>query len=630
MCGFFGVISRGVGTSPEWRAKFASALDAMRKRGPDDSRVEPGEGWALGHARLAILDPTDRAAQPMGDGQGGWLVYNGEIYNFRELGKELEGRGVVFRSTGDSEVLMHAIRTWGHECLPRLRGMFSFAWLDARSRTLVMARDRYGVKPLAYRVTDDGIHFASDLFALRSLAGSREETIDPDAARLYFALGYVPAPYSILAGCRKLRPGHWIETRWGSDDPPHLLERPYWTLASVPEADEDKNPDSREILAEYEHRARESLRYRLISDVPVGSLLSGGIDSSLATALSRKESNVEVPAFTMGFEEPEADESGFASAVASHLGNGHVIFKIRADEVVGVWDKLWTVYDEPFADSSALPMVALCAGVRRHVKVAISGDGGDETACGYPWHWALHRLEGVSHLPAILRQAAGGLAAYFGPEGRYRGRAIAAENRTARWMVLRTGLRPADMSVLPVRGGSSAVVGQYFEAAASSLGEIRHPLDWACRMEFATYLPDDLLVKSDRASMNVGLELREPFLDHELTSWLLSLPVSCRADEEQRRSKTLMRRTLARYVPPEVFERPKRGFTPPLGAWLNGPLADVARSAQERLERGELEPLALPDGCRSWSECARELDDRHLQFFWRLICFSEWRRHWAI
>lgn len=630
MCGFFGWISGRIGASPEWRAKLVPALDALRERGPDDARIELGQGWALGHTRLAVLDLSERAAQPMTDGHGGWLVYNGEIYNFRELGKELEGRGVVFRSTGDSEVLLQAIRLWGPDCLPRLRGMFSFAWLDVTSRRLLMARDRYGVKPLLYGARGDEIRFASDLFSLGALPGDCDGGIDPDAARLYFALGYVPAPHSIFMNYRKLRPGHWIEARWDSGGASVPTERPYWKIGDVPIAAEGETGDPMARVEEYEQRARESLRYRLISDVPVGSLLSGGVDSSLATALSRRESNAGMPAFTMGFEETDADESGFAAEVANHLGGDHVIFKIRAGDVINIWDRLWRIYDEPFADSSAMPMVALCEGVRRHVKVAISGDGGDETACGYPWHWALHRLEGVSHLPAFLRKAGGVLAGYLGPEGRYRGRAISADNRTARWMVLRTGLRLTDMSVLPVRGGSSAVIGEYFEAAASSLGEIRHPLDWACRMEFATYLPDDLLVKSDRASMNFGLELREPFLDHELTSWLLSLPISCRADEGQRRSKTLMRRTLARYVPEEVFERPKRGFTPPLGAWLNGPLADVARSARERLERGELEPLALPDGCPSWSDCARELDDRHLQFFWRLICFSEWRRRWAI
>lgn len=625
MCGILGWIAPEVRDTPGLRARLGPALDALHPRGPDGSGIEVGDGWALGHTRLAILDLSERAAQPMGDGRGGWLVYNGEIYNYRELGKELEGRGIVFRSTGDSEVLLHAMRVWGPDCLPRLRGMFAFAWLDEGTRRVVLARDRYGVKPLAYRRDERGLRFASDLFALRALPGGIGEAVDADAARLYFALGYVPAPWSIIAGCRKLRPGHWIEAEWARDATPEMRERAYWSLAEVPAARQEDGGDSGALCDEYERRARESLRYRLISDVPVGSLLSGGIDSSLATALSRREGGVGVPSFTMGFDDPAADESGFSRAIAERLGGNHVEFRIRAEDVVGVWDRFWGVYDEPFADSSALPMVALCEGVARHVKVAISGDGGDETACGYPWHWALNRLEGAARCPGMARAVIGWAAEWMDSGTRYRGRGLAARNRIERWMVLRTGLRRDDSSLLPVRGGNRDVLRAHIEAADAMLGDVPNPLDWACRMDLATYLPDDLMVKADRASMSVGLELREPFLDHELTAWLLALPISARAEERTRKSKSLMRRALARHVPPDLFERPKRGFTPPLAAWLAGPLAEAARTARLRLQTGALDPIALPGNCRSWPDVAHRLDDRHLQFLWRLICFSEWK-----
>lgn len=623
MCGIFGWISPSIRDTAELRASLNPALEALRPRGPDGCGVTIGEGWALGHTRLAILDLTNRAAQPMGDGRGGWLVYNGEIYNFRELGKELEGRGVVFRSSGDSEVLLHAMRVWGPECLPRLRGMFAFAWFDERERRLVLARDRYGVKPLTYRIRGGEICWASDLFGLRALPGCVGMAIDPDAARLYFAMGYVPAPHSIWSGCRKLRPGHWLEARWGRDWDAVVREGPYWTLAEVRPADGRGEPGEA-LCDEYVQRARESLRYRLISDVPVGSLLSGGIDSSLATALAREESDADVPAFTMGFEEPEVDESGFASAIAARLGGNHHAFRIRASDVLDVWERLWRIYDEPFADASALPMVALCEGVAQQVKVAISGDGGDETGCGYPWHWALRRLEAALAWPMTIRTCAATIAARLGPEARYRGRALAAKDRVGRWMALRTGLGPGDETRLPVREGTEGIVLRHFADAARSIGELPDPLDWACHMDLATYLPDDLMVKADRASMSVGLELREPFLDHELTSWLLSLPSGSRVDARYRESKVLMRCAMDRRVPRQLFERPKRGFTPPLAVWLQGPLANCARRAKQRLEDGELEPLALPDGCRDWDDCARRLDDRHLQFLWRLICFSEW------
>lgn len=626
MCGILGWISPEHTDGDRATRAALPALKALHWRGPDGRRLQAGPGWILGHTRLAIIDLTEHASQPMHDGLGGWLVFNGEIYNFQELRQELIAAGFTFRSSSDTEVLLYALRHWGPACLKRLRGMFAFGWLDTTRHELLLARDRYGVKPLAYELQKDSFRFASDLFGLRCLPAAGN-AIDSESVYLYLGLGYIPAPHSIIRGIRKVRPGHYVRLKW-SDCRFDLTEHQYWSISEISPADELVNGSKKAALENYERLIAEAVRYRLISDVPVGILLSGGIDSTLVTALCQEQAGKQVPTFTMGFDDPRMDEAPFARRIANSLGSEHTEFRIGEEDVLKVWDRLWTAYDEPFADSSSLPMVALCRLVSRCVKVGLSGDGGDETFCGYPWHRAINRLNSLSVIPTFLRRPLAGVTAALAPSLRYKATVFGQSDRVGQWSVLRTGLSDKTSRLLPIHDVERrAPFREYFCEWSRVLDPVKDPLDWACRMDLLTYLPDDLMVKADRASMSVGLELREPLLDHELTAWSLRLPVEHRYDRISRTSKVLSRDLLQRRVPRILVERPKQGFTPPLDCWLKGPLLGSVSDALQRLRRGDLAPLCLPPECEDWSHCASKLNDQYHQFLWRLVCFSEWMRH---
>jgi asparagine synthase (glutamine-hydrolysing) len=620
MCGILGAVGRE-SADPRAREFARSGLAALAQRGPDGSGIEWGETWMLAQTRLAILDLTDHAAQPMADARGRWLVFNGEIYNFRELRRELEAEGVRFQSTGDTQVLLEALGHWGVAALPRLRGMFAFAWLDPARRELLLARDRYGVKPLVFERMPGGVRFASDLFALDALAGGRRvREIDAAAVRRYLMLGYVPAPFTIWKGPQKLRPGHYLSVRWSDAAAPEIAERCYWSPAELPPASTGPAPD---LYPRFKQGLRDAVRSRLVSDVPVGILLSGGVDSSLVAAAYAEEPGHDIPSFTMGFEDGAADERPYARSVADELDLAHEEFTAEAHDVAGEFAALWSAFDEPFADSSAMPTMTLCRGVRRKVKVVIGGDGGDEVWCGYPWHRALARAEGLQRsLPLALRRIAGALPS-TSPEWRARTRVVAASDRLGAWTLLRTGLSDRMAEHLPV-AADRLPVRECFAAEAALVGDVPDVLDWAGRMDLVTYLPDDLMVKADRASMRFGLELREPLLDHEFTAFGLRVPTAARFDGASRQGKLFARRYLSERLTKRPFDRPKQGFTPPLPQWLAGPLAGHRRAALADLAAGRLAPLALPAGAASWEDCAARLDDRSSQFLWRVICFWGW------
>ncbi|HEY7529381.1 MAG TPA: asparagine synthase (glutamine-hydrolyzing), partial [Gemmatimonadota bacterium] len=588
------------------------------RRGPDAHRLEAAPGWVLGAARLAVIDLSERAAQPLTDGEGRWIVYNGEVYNFRELRAELEARGRRFRSDGDAEVVLQAFLEWGPACLGRLRGMFAFGLLDERRRELVLARDRYGVKPLAYDMRPGELRFASDLFALRELPDP-SLGVDAESAFLYLAVGYVPSPRSIHPGVRKLRPGYWLRARWTADAVVDAVERPYWTIADAaadgtgPFAEGD---GAAALDREYAALSAEAVRLRLVSDVPVATLLSGGIDSSLVTILARDAAGERLPAFTMGFDDAALDETPHARAVAGAADVEHVELRMGEGDVPDVWGRLASAYDEPFADASAVPTLALSAGVAERVKVALTGDGGDEVFSGYPWHAAFDRYDPQgADAPARLNE----LRREHGvPPGE-------ALDRAAVWTILRTGLTDARARQLPVAGAATRPpLSEHVRERAAEIPAAGDALGWAARMDILTYLPDDLMVKTDRAGMHVGLELREPLLDHRLTTWCLGCPVGARYDRAAGVSKLLPRRLLERRLPASLLSRPKQGFTPPRARWLAGPLAAAADDARVRLERGGLEPLALPSGARTWAECEAGVGHGADELLWRVVCFAHW------
>lgn len=627
MCGTLGWINPLLTDPNSTKSWVEAAVERLHRRGPDGSGIECDKGWVLGHTRLAILDLSERANQPITDRRGGWLVFNGEIYNFKELRNELSKLGYRFRSSGDTEILLYAMREWGVSCLERLRGMFAFGWLDANRRELILARDRYGVKPLAYEIGKNDFRFASDLHALRLFPGA-SRAIDPEAAYLYMALGYVPAPHSILKNVRKIKPGHYLRVRWSEKEILDVEEHTYWSISQIPPANGIFEKDRLAFLEEYENQTAESVRYRLISDVPVGVLLSGGIDSTLVAAITSKEAREAIPVFTMGFDDPVLDEVPFARSLAEQLGGPHQEFYTDEKAAIKILNELWKIYDEPFADSSAIPMVALCRFVAQKVKVALTGDGGDESFAGYPWHRALDRLHRWVAVPKLIRSAFNLFNGGWPSHQRYQWNALAQEDRVSRWSALRTGLNNGTSASLPVEGASRFLpLSEYFREWSKEINSVSDPIDWACRMDLLTYLPDDLMVKSDRASMSVGLELREPLLDHRLTAWCLQLPITIRYDRIHKKSKLLSREILAKRFSEDSFERPKQGFTPPLGRWLGNELQPLVIDAIHRLERGDLFPLALPGQYRHWSDCSEKLNDVYHQFLWRIVCFSEWLKH---
>jgi asparagine synthase (glutamine-hydrolysing) len=625
MCGVLGWIDPAL-IDREAAIRMAEpALSVLRSRGPDDQRLEWGPGWILGHTRLAVIDLSRRSSQPMTDGQGLWLVYNGEIYNFRELRAELEAKGCRFTSDGDAEVLLQALRHWGLACLERLRGMFAFALVDTKRRELVLARDRYGVKPLAYEIQGAGIRFASDLRSLRSLPNASRE-IDSESAYLYMALGYIPAPQSIHQNVRKVKPGHYVRLRWSDSGVDDVRELPYWSMRALHDNGHPTDSIKGDLTSEFERRVAEAVRCRLISDVPVGTLLSGGIDSTLVTSFSRQLSGFPVPAFTMGFDDPGFDEAPFARAIAKELGGNHHEFQMTDSNVEDVWKRIWTAYDEPFADSSAIPTLLLSECVASSVKVALTGDGGDEVGCGYAWHQALNRLDPLGTLwrEGLTDSRADRMARFRKRHRIPEGRTI---DRAGIWSALRTGLSDEMLGALPLADPlANQPLSEYFRDWSRDLANVEDCFTWAGEMDLLTYVPDDLMVKADRASMSVGLELRSPLLDHDLTAWLLRSPVSARFDQQHSLTKLLSRRSLECRISATLFDRPKQGFSPPLQKWLAGPLAGQVADALERLESGRLAPIVLPRGCTSWSDCDPSVRDGNIDFLWRIISFSEWSK----
>jgi asparagine synthase (glutamine-hydrolysing) len=362
----------------------------------------------------------------------------------------------------------------------------------------------------------------------------------------------------------------------------------------------------------------------LISDVPVGLLLSGGIDSSLVGAAYSGLPGAQIPSFTMGFDDPDSDERPYALAVAQALKLRHEDFVVDTKDVVAEFEGLWSSFDEPFADSSALPTLVLCREIRKRVKVVIGGDGGDEVWCGYPWHRAMSKLDRVMWVPRVIRCALAAVMSFAGAKWRYFARVISARDRLEAWTVLKTGLTEKTARFLPVDAEPRPLT-DCQAGATKRVGSVSDTLDWACRMDLASYLPDDLLVKADRASMAVGLELREPLLDAEFTTAALQLPSSVRFEKETGQGKRFARRFLADFLPADLINRPKRGFTPPLDVWLLGPLKEVRDRAIQELEAGKLYPVKLPKGVATWDECSRRLDDTQQQFLWRIICFSGWK-----
>ena len=580
MCGIAGIFDVR-GTAEIDRAALARMNDAQFHRGPDESdvHVEPGLGFA--HRRLSIIDLATGQQPLFNEDHSVVVIFNGEIYNFQELVPELKALGHVFRTHSDTEVIVHAWEQWGEDCVKRFRGMFAFALWDRNRETLFLARDRLAVKPLYYAWLPDGrFLFGSELKALLAHGGLDRE-MDPLAVEEYFALGYVAEPRTIFRQARKLPPAHTLCVRRGDAA---ATPREYWDVRFSL----DNNIGIADACAELTERLKESVRLRMISEVPLGAFLSGGVDSSAVVATMAGLSADPVNTCSIAFDDPIFNESEFAKTVADRYHTNHRVETVRSDDF-DLIDTLARIYDEPYADSSAIPTYRVCELARKHVTVALSGDGGDESFGGYR-RYRMHLMEERmrSALPLAVRQPMFRLLGRAYPKADWAPRVFRA--KTTFEGMARTSVEAYFHSMSIMRGPmreqlfsdrfKSALAGynaqDVFTAHAERAGT-DDPLALIQYLDLKTYLVGDINTKVDRASMAHSLEVREPLMDHELVEWLATLPSALKIRGQE--GKYLLKKTMEPLLPREILYRPKMGFAVPLAHWFRGPLADRVREA---------------------------------------------------
>lgn len=634
MCGLVGLLNPRLAAT-----ELKTAVDGMsrtlRHRGPDGDGIWLDEeaGLGLGHRRLAIVDVSHAGDEPMISASGRYvIVYNGEVYNFRELREELAAAGATFVGASDTEVALTAIDFWGlHAAVRRFAGMFAFALWDRQTRTLSLVRDRLGIKPLYWSQSGGQFLFASELRALRACPGWRAE-IDRDALAAYMRWNYIPAPHSIYAGVRKLEPGTILTL--GPDQVPRIDT--YWDARQVVgEAIAGRaRPGDDEALRELDGLLRRLVAGHMIADVPLGAFLSGGIDSSLVVALMQAQSQRPVKTFSIGFHEAGYDEAVHARTIARHLGTEHTELYVDPGHAQEIIPRLAAIYDEPFADSSQLPTYLVSEMTRQHVTVALSGDGGDELFAGYTrYRWADGLWRRFGNWPLALRRALAAAlatppAAAWSAAGRLVPRRLSAGRLDDRMAKLALYIRQPDGNAIYRAQHShwpATVMRQGVEPKGISWDPTlsRDIPDFVERMQFmdmVQYLPDDVLTKVDRASMAVSLEARVPLLDHRLVEFAWRLPANMK---RRNGPKWALREVLYNYVPRDMVDRPKMGFGAPVAGWLRGPMRDWAEAL--------LEPRRLADEgyfdaapiATSWQAFLKG-DDRFREPLWGILMFQSW------
>jgi asparagine synthase (glutamine-hydrolysing) len=534
----------------------------------------------LAHRRLSIIDLSN-GHQPLFNEDGSVVVvFNGEIYNFPDLTRELLAAGHQFRTHCDTEVIVHAWEEWGESCVDRFRGMFAFAIWDRNLRTLFLARDRLGIKPLHYALLNDGrLLFGSELKSLRAHGGLQGKT-DPRSVEDYFALGYVPEPRTIYKDVFKLPPGHTLRIRRGDT---RIRPRQYWDVDFASNGITDEREASEQLIA----RLQEAVRIRLIADVPLGAFLSGGVDSSAVVAMMAGLNSAPVNTCSISFGDPAYNESHYASMVAGQYHTNHQVGEVNPDDF-DLIDKLVDIYDEPYADSSAMPTYRVCELARRRVTVALSGDGGDENLAGYRrYRWHLYEQRMRSVLPLSLRRPLFGTLGRLYPKADWAPRVFRAKStfealarddvegyfHSVSILGDSTRARLFSASFRHDLQGHRAV--DVFREHAAHAPE--HPLSKVQYLDLKTYLVGDILTKVDRASMAHGLEVRVPILDHKLVEWMAGLSPDIKL--RGREGKYLFKKSLESRLPKEILYRPKMGFAVPLASWFRGPLRDRVRES---------------------------------------------------
>jgi asparagine synthase (glutamine-hydrolysing) len=601
VCGIVGILAPGI--DPEGLSADCEAMtESLIHRGPDDGGTAAGRGWALGMRRLAVQDLSPLGHQPMTRGSR-TIVFNGEVYNFREIRTELEAGGMQFRSGTDTEVVLAAIERWGVDSFRRFNGMFALALVDTDANTVLLARDRFGKKPLFYGEVAGRTVVASELKAILRIHPRLE--LDRGALGSYFRFQYVPGTRSIFHGVRKLEAGRWLELDLASGA--RTGSGTFWTMPQFA-------PGPVATPAEVLESVREATRIRLRADVPVGAFLSGGTDSSLVTACMA-HAGADVRTFSIGFADPRYDESGYARAVARHLGTDHTELILTEADALALVPELSQHYDEPFADSSAIPTLAVSRLARSSVTVALSGDGGDELFGGYVRYQLARYQPYFQRLPRLLRRAEGLLARVPRVGSRVGlAAALAGYDSPGAYRELISLWRTPDLRRLMPRLEEEDDFTAVFESSTGS------NLERFMRTDALTYLSDDLLQKVDRASMAVSLEARNPLLDPGVVAVAAR---SAEAAAEVIGGKPLLRDALRLVLPNELVDRPKMGFALPIGAWLRTDLRELFEDAVlgQRSEYYE-------------TDVVRDVWRQHLAgrnrsaMLWSLMTFELWRNRW--
>jgi len=611
--------------------------DTLFRGGPDDAGlfVDKEAGLALGHRRLSIIDLSEKGRQPMTAGTH-TICYNGETYNFLELRHVLEGLGHTFESTSDTEAVLKAFCEWGPACIDSLNGMFAFALWNSSEKALYLFRDRIGVKPLYYYNHGGIFAFASELKALHAGLPGRLE-IDRAALGEFLHYGYISAPRSIYRHVRKLEPGHWLKVSAGHTIEDHC----YWSSADFGETADSGSGESR-CIDRMEEIMVDAFTKRLIADVPVGVFLSGGVDSSLVTAILARHAHTPVRTFTIGFRERNYDESAWAGNIARHLGTEHtqeIVTPDHAREILPLWPE---IYDEPFGDISGIPTTIVSRITRKHVKVSLSADGGDELFCGYHRYWVMNTLNRyLSPLPSIIPRAAGGVLGLLGSD---LFAAVAQAHPRLRLPAIKDRMRKFQAVLSNWSGDASSAypyaVGYWLPHEVDRLiggyRNPRQPIDASSKTLFDSmmawdlqhYLPEDILTKVDRATMFCSLEGRDPFLDHRIVEFARSLPLNLKYRDGD--PKYILKQLLGRYIPKELFMRPKQGFAVPIYSWLHDELM------------GLIDELLNPESLRSQPHVEPEIVFKTLSEFrqkkgsiavdriWLLIVLMMWKQRYGV
>ncbi len=628
MCGIAGIFD-----VRETRHVDADVLHRMNEaqfhRGPDEGGIHREPGVGLAHRRLSIIDLAGGRQPLFNEDNSVVVVFNGEIYNFQDLEKELAAAGHRFRTRCDTEVIVHAWEQWGEECVQRMRGMFAFAIWDRNRRTLFLARDRVGIKPLHYAVLSGGwLIFGSELKALLRHRGFVQRT-DPRAVEDFFAFGYVPDPKTIYEGARKLPPGHTLTVRQGGANP---TPRAYWDIRFEPNGIKTAAEASQELI----DRLEEAVRIRMIAEVPLGAFLSGGVDSSAVVAMMSRSSGEPVNTCSISFGDPEFNEARYARQVARRYGTNHHVEEVNPDDF-DLIDRLTELYDEPFADSSAMPTYRVCELARRRVVVALSGDGGDENFAGYRrYRWHMYEEQMRRVFPQTLRGPVFGLLGSAYPKIDWAPRVLRAKSTLQ--AIARSSMEGYfhNFSLLPDALRARLYSPQLkrhlqgYRAIEVFREHLVHapddPLSRVQYLDFKTYLPGDILTKVDRASMAHSLEVRVPILDHEFSEWVCGLPARLKLNGAE--GKSVFKQSLEPWLPDDVLYRPKKGFAVPLSSWFRGPL-------RERIREALLGPTLAGTGMFD-ARCLHELLDQHQcgkrdhsAALWALLMFESFHRRAA-